>query len=101
MKKVVVDLAAPETDESGQLELLLKSVCPYCGESVFLAREAGKEGLVTLHASAGPQGCFPFDALCFSDPEALVNEILIRAGRDEVVRFIARTEDEEDKERLH
>lgn len=99
MKKVIVDLAegSPRTDESGQLELLLKSVCPYCGESVFLAREAPGAGLVTLHASVGSEGCRPFDALCAGDPAEFIRDILIFAGREEVERFIERTKDEEEE----
>lgn len=98
MKKVIVDLAeeAPGTDESGRLELLLKSVCPYCGESVFIAREAPRTGLVTLHANVGPEGCQPFDALCRSSPEQFIRLILLSAGREEVERFLERTEDEEE-----
>lgn len=100
MKKVIVDLAegAPKTDESGHLELLLKSVCPYCGESVFIARQARGAGLVTLHASVGAAGCRPFDALCQSDPAEFIRLILLSAGREEVERFLERTEDEEDKD---
>jgi len=103
MRKVVVDLAEaePRTDESGQLELLLRSTCPFCGESVFLAREKDG-GLATLHGSDGERGCVPFDALFFGDPKQLMEEILLRAGRDEIERFVVRTEGEdENKERLH
>lgn len=99
-KKVIVDLDAPETDESGRFELLLKSACPFCGESVFLAREAPGAGLVTLHASVGPKGCPPFDALCAGDPEEFIREILLFAGREEVERFIEQTKDEEKEEEL-
>ncbi|HYX19429.1 MAG TPA: hypothetical protein VFA98_01105 [Thermoanaerobaculia bacterium] len=101
MKKVIVDLSAPETDESGRLELLLKSACPYCGESVFIAREGPRSGLVTLHASVGPKGCQPFDALCRSNPAEFIRLILLSADRKEVERFLERTEDEEDEEVIH
>jgi hypothetical protein len=94
MKKVTVSESVgvrPKTSADGTLELLLKSTCPFCGASVYLAKRAGTgvdERMVVLHEGASGT-CDAFDSALTHAERDLIEEVMLLAGREELERFVA------------
>lgn len=82
--------ARPRTDCSGRYELLLRSACPFCRQTVYFARAGSSEELSILHEGTEP--CSRFHVALQADREALVFAVLHLADRDELVAFCARAE---------
>ena len=80
----------PRTDCSGRYELLLRSTCPFCRQTVYFARAGVSEELSILHEGSVP--CRSFHVALAADREALVFAVLRLAGRQELAAFCARAE---------
>lgn len=88
-------MTLPRRDSSGRYELLLRSRCPFCDATVYLARHAEhlSENLFALHEEV-PHGAAPcmFDEVVAQKPHETVKDVMKLATKKDLESFVALTE---------
>ena len=85
----------PRTDSQGRYELLLRSRCPFCDATVYLARHTSgcSEGLFALHEETRPIDAprCTFDVALAQKPHDTVRDVMKLAPEGELESFFSLT----------